>query len=130
MTCWTTPPCFAPGDSPTSWTLDGRLDRPVEAHLVEVDVRQRAADRVTLVVLEDRVVRRRLALDHHVDDRVEARRPGEGRAELALTDEDRARVALAVEDARHQPLLAEAAHAARADLVGPALGDLERDAVA
>ncbi len=130
VTCWTVPPCFDPGDSPTSCDAHGRLDRPVEPHLVEVDMRQRPTDRVTLEVLEDRVVGRRLALDHHVENRVEARRPGEGRAELALTDDDRARVALAVEHARHQPLLAEAAHTARADLVGPALRDLERDAVA
>jgi hypothetical protein len=42
LTCWTTPPCFAPGDSPRA-DVDGRLDRLVEPHLVEVDVRQRAA---------------------------------------------------------------------------------------
>ena len=75
VTCWTTPPSFAPGDSPTSCTDDARLDRLVEAHLVEVDVRERAADRMLLVLLEHRVMRRLLPLDHDVEDRVEARPP-------------------------------------------------------
>ena len=91
---------------------DRRLDRPIEPHLVEVDVRDGAADRVALEVLKDGVVRRRLPLDHDVDDRVEAGRPREGRAKLALADDDRAGRALAVQDARHQPLLPEAADAA------------------
>ena len=130
VTCCTTPPSFAPGDSPTSWTDDGRLDRLVEPHLVEVDVRERAADRMLLVLLEHRVVRRLLPLDHDVDDRVQPRRVGERRPQVALLDEDRAGVTLAVEDAGNEPLLAEAANATRADLVGIAGGDLESDAVA
>ena len=110
--------------------VHGRLDRAVEPHLVEVDVRERAANRVALEVLEDGVMGRRLALDHDVDDRVQARGARERRAEAPLVDDDRARVALAVEDTGNEPLLAEAAHAAGADLVGSALGDLESDAIA
>ena len=101
-----------------------RLDRAVEPHLVEVDVRERAADRMALELFEHRVVRRRLTLDHDVEDRVQARRPSERRAELALLHDDRTRVALAVEDSRNEPLLPQAAHTARADLIGRALRDL------
>ncbi len=97
---------------------------------MEVDVRQRAADRMLLVLLEHRVVRGLLPLDHHVEDRVQPRRAGQRRAELTLPDDDRARMPLAVEDARDQALLPEAPDAPRADLVGSALGDLERDALA
>ena len=57
--------------------VHGRLDRAVEAHLVEVDVGERAPDRVPLEVLEDGMVRGRLALDDDVDDRVEARPAGQ-----------------------------------------------------
>ena len=110
--------------------VDRRLDRAVEAHLVEVDVRQRPADRMALELLEHRMVRRLLPLDDHVDDRMQPRRPGEDGPELALADEDRTRVALAVEDARNHPLAAEAAHATRADLIGRPLHDLQRDAIA
>src|SRR6476620_10685775 len=75
-------------------------------------------------------MRCRLPLDHDVDDRVQPRLTRERGPEAALVHDDRARVALAVEDARYQPLLAEAAHAAGADLVGPALRDLESDTIA
>ena len=130
VTCCTLPPTFEPGRLAHELDAHRRLDRPVEPHLVEIDMRERAADRMALEVLEDRVMRGRLALDHHVDDRVEARRPGQRRPELALLDDDRARVTLPVEDAGHQPLLPEAADATRADLIGSALGDLECDAIA
>src|SRR6185503_13556564 len=53
--------------------VHGRLDGAVEAHLVEVDMGDRAPDRMPLKVLQDGVVRGRLPLDDHVDDRVEAR---------------------------------------------------------
>ena len=53
----------------SSCTSDRRLDRLVEPNLVEVDVRDRAADRMLLVVLQHGVMRRLLALDHDVDDR-------------------------------------------------------------
>ena len=82
VTCCTLPPTFEPGASPTSWTLYRRLDRPVEPHLVEVDMRERAADRMPLEVLENRMVRGRLALDDDVDDRVEADEPVSAVAEL------------------------------------------------
>ena len=92
--------------------VDGRLDGAVEAHLVEVDVRDGATDRVALVVLEDGVMRGRLPLDHDVDDPMEPGRSRERHAKGALADEDRPRVALPVEDAGHHPLLAKATDAA------------------
>ena len=91
---------------------------------------QRSADRVPLEVLENRMVRCLLALDHHVDDRMETRGPRQRGAELALLDDDRTGKFPAVEDTRHQPLLAEAADTTRPDLLGGALGDGKRDAVA
>ena len=106
------------------------LDRAVETHLVEVDMRQRAADRVALEVLEDGVMGSRLPLDHDVDDRVQTRRAGQRGTEAALVHHDRTGVPLPVEDAGHQPLLAKAAHAAGAELLGSALGDLEGDTIA
>src|SRR6188472_2418979 len=109
---------------------DRGLDRAVETHLVEVDVGERAADRVALEVLEDGVMGRRLPLDHDVDDRVEPRRAGQRGPKAALVHDDRARVTLPVEDARHQTLLAKAAHAAGAELLDSALGDLQGDTIA
>ncbi len=96
---------------------------------MEVDVRERPADRMTLVLLEHRVMRRLLALDHHVDDRVQPRGPRERGAKLALADDERPRMPLAVEDARDEALLSEAPDAPGAELVGPALGHLQRDAL-
>src|SRR5580765_684552 len=45
-----------------------RLDRLVEAHFLQVDVRDVAADRILLVVLENRGVRGVLAFDDDVED--------------------------------------------------------------
>src|SRR5207244_3098733 len=50
--------------------VDTRLDRLVEAHLVQVDVRDVPADRILLVVLEDRRVCRRLSFEDDIEDRV------------------------------------------------------------
>ena len=97
---------------------------------MEVDVRQRAADRVPLEVLENCVVRGRLALDDDVDDRVEARGARQRGAKLPLLDDDRARMTLPVQHAGNEALLAETADATRADLVGVAFGNLESDALA
>ena len=72
----------------------------------------------------------RLPLDHDVDDRVQTRRAGQRGTEAALVHHDRARVTLPVEDAGHQTLLAKAAHAAGAELLDSALGDLEGDTIA
>ena len=127
-TCCTTPPTFAPGASPTSCTSDRRLDRLVEPNLVEVDVRDRAADRVLLVVLEHGVMRRLLALDHDVDDPVQPGRAGQGDPQLPLTDDERL-VRLAVEHAGDQALAAQALDVAGAELIGAALLDLEGDSV-
>ena len=121
---------LCPGRLSDELHVHGRLDRAVEAHLVEVDVGQRAPDRVPLEVLENGVVRGRLPLDDHVDDRVETRTAGQRCAEVALADDDRARVTLPVEHAGHQTLLPETANTAGAELVGIALGDLESDAIA
>jgi hypothetical protein len=108
---------------------DRRLDWLVESHLVKVDVRDDALDRVLLVVLEDGVMRGRMALDHHVDDRVETGRPGQRGPKLALTDEDRAGLILAVQDSRDETLPAQSTHASRAALAICALLDLECDPV-
>ena len=88
--------------------LDGdlRLDRLVEPHLVEVDVRDAAAERILLVRLEDRVVRGLLAVEDDVEDRVQAARPAERAPELALLDAEGVRgLAAPVQDARDEPLL-------------------------
>ena len=107
---------------------DRRLDRLVEANLVEVDVRDRSADRMLLVVLEDGVMRRLLALDHDVDDPVQAGRAGQGDPQLPLTD-DEGLVGLAVEHAGNEPLTAQALDVAGAELIGAPLLDLENDSV-
>ena len=51
---------------------DRRLDRLVEPHLVQVEVGDPAANGVLLELLDDRRVRRLLALDDDVEDRVQA----------------------------------------------------------
>ena len=89
---------------------DARLDRAVEPHLLQVDVGDPTLDRMLLVVLEDRRVGRVLALERHVEDRVQAVAAGEHAPQLTLGDADRLRVlAATVEHARDQPLLAQAA---------------------
>ena len=107
---------------------DGGLDRLVESDLVEVDVRDRAADRMLLVVLEHGVMRGLLAVDQDIDDPVEAGRPGQGDPQLPLTD-DEGLVRLPVEHAGDQPLTPQALDVAGAELVGSALLDLENDSV-
>jgi len=87
-----------------------RLDRLVEPDLLEVDVDDPAADRMLLVVLEDRRVRGLLALERHVEDCVQPGIAREDAPQLALGDADRVRLlAPAVEHARDQPLLAQTA---------------------
>jgi hypothetical protein len=54
-----------------------RLDRLVEPYLVQIDVGDVAADRILLVVLEDRRVRSRLSFEDDVEDRVQAAGAGE-----------------------------------------------------
>jgi len=95
---------------------------------VEVDVRDGVSHRMALVVLQDGVMRCLLAVDHDVDDRMQARRACQRGAQLALTDDERLRH-LAVEDAGNQPLLPQALRVAGAELVGAALPDLECDPV-
>ena len=99
--------------------LDGDrgLDRPVEPHLLQVDVRDNAPHGMDLVLLENRRVRLSFAVDLDVQDRVQAGRTGERAPELALGDADRDRLAGAVEDTRHEPLLAHTARLGRAEPV-------------
>ncbi len=56
---------------------DGGLDRLVEPHLLQVDMRHAAPHGIDLVLLEDRRVRLPLAVDLDVEDRVEAAGAGE-----------------------------------------------------
>ena len=88
---------------------DGRLDRLVEANLVEVDVEQPRLGRMELVVLEDRVVGLLSVAEHDVENRVRPMLTGEDASELALGDAERVRLAaVSVEDARNEPLRAQA----------------------
>src|SRR5439155_10544170 len=89
--------------------VDTRLDRLVEAHLVQVDVRDVPADRILLVVLEDRRVCRRLSFEDDVEDRVKPSGARQDAAQLALGNADcMGLLAVAVEDAWNEPLLAQA----------------------
>jgi len=94
---------------------DRGLDRLVEADLVQVDVRDAAPHLVHLVVLENRGVGAALAVDLHVENRVQARGAGQRPAELAFLDGDRDGLAAPVEDAGNEPLAAQAASLARAE---------------
>ena len=104
---------------------DGRMDRLVEPHLAKIDVRDRSANRILLVLREDRRMDRRLALDHDVEDRVQSRGARHGRPQLALGDDDRARVALPVEHAGNEPLRAQAPGLARAEFLALAHFELQ-----
>ena len=95
--------------------VDGRLDRDVEADLQQVDVADVAADRIALVLLQDRRVRRGLTVEHDVEHGVQAGRAGQRGAEIALVDDERLRAGLAVEDAGNEPLLAQAPRLGRAE---------------
>ena len=66
---------------------DRRLDRLVEPDLVQVEVHERAAHGIALVVLEHGRVRAAVAFDDDVEDRVQAARAGERAAQLARGDE-------------------------------------------
>ena len=92
-------------------------DRLIEANLVQVDVRDAAPHFVHLVVLEDRGVGGASAVDLDVEDRVETGGARQRAPELALLDGDRDRLAAPVEDAGDDPLAAEAACLARAEVL-------------
>ena len=104
---------------------DRRMDRLVEPHLTQIDVRDRAANRILLVLGEDRRMHRLLALDDDVEDRVKPGRACHHGTKLPLGDGDRARVTLPVQDAGDEPLRAEAPGAARADLLALAHFELQ-----
>jgi hypothetical protein len=74
-------------------------------------------------------LRRLLALDDDVDDRVQPRRAGQHGAQRALLDRDRPRVALAVQHAGDEPLPTQALGVARADAVGPSLAHFQANSV-
>ena len=76
---------------------------------MEVDVRDAAADRIVLVLLQHGVMRRRLPLEDDVQDRMQPAGTRERAAEIPLGDADRVRgLALAVEDTWDQALPAQA----------------------
>jgi hypothetical protein len=69
---------------------------------------QPAGDDVLLVVLEDRSVRRLLAIQGDVEDGVKAGRPGQRTSQLALGHAERMRIlATSVEHTRDQALTAQ-----------------------
>ena len=107
--------------------LDGdrRVDRLVEPHLTEIDVRDRPANRILLVVGEDRRMDCLLPLDDDVEDRVQPGHAGHRRPELALGDDDRTRVTLAVQDPRDEPLRAQTTGATRAEILALAHFELQ-----
>jgi hypothetical protein len=80
-------------------------------------VRDRPAHRILLIVGEDRRMHRLLALENHVEDRVESRRPAHRSAQRPLRDRDRTGLPVAVEHAGNDPLGAQAAGMARATLL-------------
>ena len=108
---------------------DDGLNRLVESYLVEVDVRERAAQRMLLVLLQHRVMWSLLTLDDDVDDRVETRGARQRYAEVALADDDRARMTLPVENAGDEPLPAQPPRVPRAKLRLAAFTHLECDPV-
>ena len=106
-----------------------RLDRLVEPHLVQVDVREPAAGHVLLVVLEHGRVGRLLTGQDDVEDRVQTRVARQGAPKIALGDEERVRLlAATVEHPRHETLCAQAPRVGGAAPV--ALGDLQLHAFA
>ena len=101
-----------------------RLDRLVEPHLVQVDVREPAARHFLLVVLEHGRMRRLLAGEDDVEDRVQTRVAGQRAPQIALGHEERVRLLAApVEHARHETLCAQAPRVGGAAPF--ALGDLQ-----
>ena len=96
---------------------------------MEVDVRERSAQRMLLVLLQHRVMRRLLALDDDIDDGVQARGAREGDAEVTLADHDRAGMTLPVENAGNEPLPTQPSRVPRAGLRRSALAHLECDPV-
>ena len=94
---------------------DRRGDRHVQANLLQVDVDELSAERILLVVLEDRRVRPVLTVEDDVENRVHPAAAGERPPQVALRDRDRVRLsAAAVENAGDEPLLAQPARLARA----------------
>src|SRR5262249_27420329 len=102
----------------------GGMDLLVEPDLLQVDVHDRAAHLVALVLLEDRRVLA-AAVDGDVEHRVRAGTGREGGAEITLADADRDRLRASVEDARDEALPAQASRFRRAE--PRALGDGQLD---
>ena len=104
---------------------DCRVDRLIQANLAQVDVRDRAADRILLVLGENRRMHGRLALDHDVENRVEPRRADHDCAKLPLRHDDRARVTLPVQNAGDEALRTEAPGVTRAEILALANFELQ-----
>ena len=85
-----------------------RVDRLVEPHLLKVDVRDRPAHAVELVLLEHRGMRV-AGLDDDVEHGVRAGAAGQRRPQVPLGDRDRDRRLAAVQDAGDQTLVAQPA---------------------
>ena len=104
---------------------DRRVDRLIQANLAQVDVRDGAADRILLILGENRRMHGRLTLDHDVENRVEPRRARHDRAKLPLRNDDRARVTLPVQNAGDEALRAEAPGVTRAEFLALANFELQ-----
>ena len=92
----------------------GRLDRLVEPHLVQVDVREASAGNFLLIVLENSRMRRLLAGQDDVENCVEAGIARQRAPKLAFGHAERVwRLAAPVEDAGDEPLVAQAPRVAQ-----------------
>jgi len=99
---------LGPGRLADELDVHGRLNRLVEADFVQVDVRDVTSQRVLLEVLEDRGMRRLLALEDDIEDRVQAGRAGEHPSQLPLGDADRVGLLpVPVQDAGDEPFAAQ-----------------------
>ncbi len=106
----------------------GRLDRLVEPHFLQVDVRDVASNRVLLIVLEDRGMRRVLPLHDDVENRVQPSLPRQDATEFAFGNGDRMwLLAAAVEHTRDEPFTAQPARVGGAAPL--ALLDLQPDSL-
>ena len=104
---------------------DLRLDRLIEADLVQIDVREPAARHFLLVVLEHRRVCGSLT-DDDIENRMQPRVAGQRAPQLPLVHDERVRsLSTPVEHARHEALVPQAPRIGGAAPL--ALRDLELD---
>ena len=105
----------------------GRVDRLVEADLLQVDVRDDTAQLVGLELLEDARVRV-AALDDDIEHGVQAAARRQCSAQVALRDRDRDGPLAPVEHTRNEPAATQAAGFRRAE--DPPVLDHEFDTLA